>query len=278
MERLIIKAPAKINLGLNIISKRTDGFHNLETIFYPINDLFDILTFEKATNSSFSTNIELPFDSTVNLIIKAKEKFEELAGKELKTKIKLDKAIPIGGGLGGGSSDAAKTLIALNELYELKIKPYKIRSIALELGSDVPFFLNPVPSFAESRGELLIPLKFNIDFPILLVNPNIHISTKEAFQNITPLNEHIDYLKISSFSKQKLLKLNSILKNDFERYVFKKYPHIKEIKSELRKLGAFFSLMSGTGSTVYGIFENLSDAKKAEDYFRDKYFTFLQES
>ncbi len=276
MERIIIKAPAKINLGLNIISKRNDGFHNLETIFYPINDLFDIITFEKAAESSFSSNIELPSDSTGNLILKAKEKLEELTGRGLKTKIKLDKTIPIGAGLGGGSSDAAKTLIALNELYELKIKPYKIRSIALELGSDLPFFLNPVPSFAESRGELLVPLKFNIDFPILLVNPNIHISTKGAFQNITPLNEHIDYLKISSFSKQKLLKLNSMLKNDFEEYIFAKYPQIKGIKTEMRKLGAFFSMMSGTGSTVYGIFENLSDAKKAEDYFRDKYFTFLQ--
>ena len=278
MERLIIKAPAKINLGLNIISKRNDGFHNLETIFYPIEDLFDILTFEKASESSFSSNTELPIISDGNLIIEAKEKIEELTGKELRTKIKLDKVIPIGAGLGGGSSDAAKTLIALNELFELKIKPQRIRSLALELGSDVPFFLNPVTSFAESRGELLVPLKFNINFPILLVNPDIHISTKEAFENITPINEHINYLEISAFSKRKLFKLSSMLKNDFEEYIFPKYPKIREIKTQLQEMGAFFSLLSGTGSTVYGIFEKLTDAEKAEDYFSDKYFTSLQEN
>ena len=275
MERLIVKAPAKINLGLNIISKRDDGFHNLETIFYPIEDLFDVLIFEKSQKSGFSSNIKISDSPSGNLILKAKKKLQELAGKELSVKIDLKKSIPLGAGLGGGSSDAANTLIALNEMFNLNIPAYKIRSIALELGSDVPFFLNPVPSFAESRGELLIPLNMQIDFPILLVNPNIHISTKEAFQNVVPDEKHIDYLLISALSKKDFIRLNNLLKNDFEKYVLKKYPVIGNIKKQLLESGAFFSLLSGTGSTVYGIFENINDAKNAKELFEKRFFTFL---
>ncbi len=276
MKRLIVKAPAKINLGLNIISKREDGFHNLETIFYPIEGLFDVLTFEEAPRYSLITkNLEIP-DVKENLVTKAKEMIEEFTGKELNVKITLKKNIPVGGGLGGGSSDAAKTLLGLNEFFELNIPKRELYKMALELGSDVPFFLLSRPAFAESRGEIMLTLNFKINFPVLLVNPGIHISTKEAFGYIEPKEEHIDYLKVSSLSDMEMAKLNSLLKNDFEDFVFSKYPEIKQIKDKLTESGAFFAMMTGTGSTVYGIFESLAEAETARKKFKDKYFTFLE--
>ncbi len=276
MKRLIVKAPAKINLGLNIISKREDGFHNLETIFYPIEGLFDVLTFEEAPRYSLITkNLEIP-DVKENLVTKAKEMIEEFTGKELNVKITLEKNIPVGGGLGGGSSDAAKTLLGLNEFFELNIPKRELYKMALELGSDVPFFLLSRPAFAESRGEIMLTLNFKINFPVLLVNPGIHISTKEAFGYIEPKEEHIDYLKVSSLSDMEMAKLNSLLKNDFEDFVFSKYPEIKQIKDKLTESGAFFAMMTGTGSTVYGIFESLAEAETARKKFKDKYFTFLE--
>ncbi len=276
MKRLILKAPAKINLGLNIISKREDGFHNLETIFYPVEDLYDVLTFEEAGEFSLVTEKSVNISQENNLITKAKRMLEEYSNETLRVKITLKKNIPVGGGLGGGSSDAARTLLGLNEFFDLKIPKRELYKIALELGSDVPFFLLARPAFAESRGEVLLSLNFSISFPILLINPGIHISTKEAFQNIKPKEEHIDYLQISSLQENEMVKLNSLLKNDFEPYVFERYPEVAKIKNELLTAGAFFALMSGTGSTVYGIFEDLESAKSAKEKFASDYFSFLQ--
>ena len=276
MKRLILKAPAKINLGLNIISKREDGFHNLETIFYPIEDLYDILIFEESDKFSLISEELFNISEENNLVTKAKLILEKFTGRNLPVKITLKKNIPVGGGLGGGSSDAAKALLGLNEFFDLNIPKRDFYKIALQLGSDVPFFLLSRPAFAESRGEVLLTLNFKINFPILLVNPGIHISTKEAFQNIKPKEEHIDYLQISSLQEKELVKFNSLLKNDFEPYVFKRYPEVEKIKNELLTLGAFFALMSGTGSTVYGIFEDMETAEVAQQKFTRNYFTFLQ--
>ncbi len=276
MNSLTLKAPAKINLGLNIISKREDGFHNLETIFYPIEDLYDILIFEESDKFSLISEELFNISEENNLVTKAKLILEKFTGRNLPVKITLKKNIPVGGGLGGGSSDAAKALLGLNEFFDLNIPKRDFYKIALQLGSDVPFFLLSRPAFAESRGEVLLTLNFKINFPILLVNPGIHISTKEAFQNIKPKEEHIDYLQISSLQEKELVKFNSLLKNDFEPYVFKRYPEVEKIKNELLTLGAFFALMSGTGSTVYGIFEDMETAEVAQQKFTRNYFTFLQ--
>ncbi len=276
MKRLILKAPAKINLGLNIISKREDGFHNLETIFYPIEDLYDILIFEESDKYSLVSEGLFNISEENNLVTKAKLILEEFTGRNLPVKITLKKNIPVGGGLGGGSSDAAKALLGLNEFFDLNIPKRDFYKIALQLGSDVPFFLLSRPAFAESRGEVLLTLNFKINFPILLVNPGIHISTKEAFQNIKPKEEHIDYLQISSLQEKELVKFNSLLKNDFEPYVFERYPEVEKIKNGLLKSGAFLALMSGTGSTVYGIFEDTETAEAAKQKLERNYFTFLQ--
>ncbi len=207
-----------------------------------------------------------------NIVIKAIQLLEKKTGLQLKTKITLKKNIPIGAGLGGGSSDAAATLLATNQLFDLNFSISELMNFALELGSDVPLFFHNYPTIGKSRGELLEKIQLEIDFPILLVNPGIHISTKEAFSNITP--------KPSSFDYSDILKLNindwrQQLNNDFENGVFQLYPEIAKIKNTLNKNGAIFSLMSGTGSTVYGIFESIEEIKQAIDILPKSYFTFI---
>jgi len=272
LERIEIKAPAKINVGLNIVSKRADGFHNLETIFYQIHDLFDELIFEKSNKLELilidkNENLE-----TENIIIKAIKLLEQKTGEKLTPKITLKKNIPIGAGLGGGSSDAASTLKAINELYKLNFSTEELKSFALELGSDVPLFLCNYPTIGKSRGELLEKTELKINYPILLVNPGIHISTKEAFSNIIPKQNLFNY---SEINEHEISVWNRKLVNDFEASVFKLYPEIEKIKTKLNENGAMFSLMSGTGSTVYGIFESYEKAKTVAELFPKLYFVFI---
>ena len=198
MKYIEIKAPAKINIGLNIVEKRKDGYHNLETFFYPICDLFDVLTFEQSDDFSFNCDVDELNSLEDNLVVKAKTLLEDETNKKLNIKINLQKNIPIGAGLGGGSSDAAATLISLNEMFTLNIPYDRLLELALQLGSDVPFFLKAKPAIGKSRGEILAIKEFEIPKYILLVNPRIHISTKEAFANITPQPSNLDYEHVFS--------------------------------------------------------------------------------
>jgi len=276
MEKLIFKSNAKINLGLNIVSKRKDGFHNLETIFYPIN-LFDEITFTKSNNFSFTSSDTNLNKETTNLIIKSKEALESYFGIEIPVDIFLKKNIPIGAGLGGGSSNAASTLLALINLYNLQIEPQHLQKIALKLGSDVPYFLNPVPSFAESRGEILSPINLTLDKYLLVVNPGIHISTKWAFNQITPKQPLTSLKSLTNYSKIDIENLMSFASNDFEKIVFDHFPEIKEIKEKMMQFDAVFSMMTGTGSTVWGMFDDEEAAFQTELYFKCKnYFTYIQ--
>jgi len=272
LEKIDIHAPAKINVGLNIVQKRDDGYHNLETIFYQISDLFDLLTFEMSDKFELvlpKENQDLAYN---NIIIKAVKLLELKVDKSLKVKIMLKKNIPIGAGLGGGSSDGATTLKAMNELFDLNLTHDELKNLALELGSDVPLFLYDYPTIGKSRGEDLEKLEFEIDKPILLVNPGIHISTKDAFSNIIPKPNIFDYSEIKQFQ---MSEWNGKVVNDFEKSVFKLYPEIAEVKETLNKNGALFSLMSGTGSTVYGIFESFEKANTVAELFPKSYFTFI---
>jgi 4-diphosphocytidyl-2-C-methyl-D-erythritol kinase len=187
----------------------------------------------------------------------------------------IDKKIPIGGGLGGGSSNAAITLKSVNKFFNLELDNTILSKLALKLGSDVPYFLNPVPSFAESRGEILSSLPLEIQYPILLVNPGIKVDTKWAFSKIKPKLPEKNLKEIFGSGIPDFDVLRDYVKNDFEEIVFNEFPELQQIKSELYKQGAQFALMSGTGSTVYGIFTNLQKAEWAEENFKQKYFTFL---
>lgn len=272
METIRIKAPAKINIGLNIVSKRNDGYHNLETIFYQINDLYDELIFDYCDNIKF--NIINDTDDLLenNIVTKAINLLERKTGLKLNTKITLKKNIPVGAGLGGGSSDAASTLLAANQYFNLNLALNDLEILALELGSDVPLFLHNYPTIGKSRGEILEKINLTIEYPILLINPNIHISTKEAFSGIVPKPNNFNYSNILELS---LRDWNKKLSNDFEKSIFKLYPVMEEIKNKLNENGSLFSLMSGSGSTIYGIFDSVDKAQKTRQLFPSSYFTFI---
>lgn len=275
MRYIEIKAPAKINIGLDVLSKRADGYHNLNTIFYPIIDLYDNLFFEKSDKFSFiCENPTVPNDDS-NLVVKAAKTLEEYSGKRLNVKIELKKNIPSQAGLGGGSSDAAATLISLNEMFQLGIKYEAMLELALKLGSDVPFFIKSKPAIGTSRGEILEPIELSIEDPILVVNPRINVSTKEAFSSILPNIYKTDFKSLIIEDKLNYSTARAILKNDFEKSVFTRHPLIQQIKEEIYNCGALFSMMSGTGSTVYGIFPSLESAELAKSKMPADYFCFM---
>ena len=260
----------KINLGLNIIRKRKDGFHDLETIFLPIQftDVLEIqLSVLHLEGVGHLAVTGLPVNADDNLCIKAynllKKDFPDLPT----VKMHLHKMIPIGAGLGGGSSDAAFALQLLNEKFELKLSVEKLLNYALQLGSDCPFFIINKPCFATGRGEILEPVNIDLtNYKILIVNPGIHIDTKWAFSKITPLQRKTS---IEQIITQPIETWKEELRNDFEIPVFAEYPEIEKLKKDLYELGAAFASLSGSGSTVFGLFKkHLSiDNSKWNNYF-----------
>jgi len=274
MQKIEIKTPAKINIGLNVIRRRPDGYHDIRTIFYPVN-LFDKILIKDSAEFKFLSNNDSIRNDPENLIIKAKEILEHHSGKKLNCRIELEKNIPIGAGMGGGSSDAAAVLIGLNEFFGLNIPRKALNFFALELGADVPFFLEPRPSYASSKGDELKVIDFKINYPVLIVNPGIHISTKWAYANIKPKPGEVNLTELFESKLPDFIALKGIVTNDFEEIVFREFPEVAEIKSEMYFLGALFALMTGTGSTIFGIFPDKVSVEKAESVFRKKYFTFI---
>jgi len=247
----------KINLGLRITQKRADGFHALETVFFPISikDALEIII-EPETSAApitfTSSGLAINGDPSDNLCFKAYEILKKDYPTIPNIKMHLHKTIPMGAGLGGGSSDGAFTLVALNQLFNLEIPEQALLDYALQLGSDCPFFIINTPAFAIGRGEILKPINLNLDgYSIVIVNPGIAISTKLAFSLITPKvpdtnMEAIICEPVTSW-KEKLI-------NDFEQPIFNSFPELANIKETLYQKGAVYASMTGTGSTVYGIF------------------------
>ena len=275
MENIIINTPAKINFGLNVISKRSDGYHDIETIFYPV-DIYDTITFSESDKFIFETDNETLNSEKDNLIIKAKSALEDLTKKKLNVKIHLSKNIPIGAGLGGGSSDAAAVLRTLNQLFKLNIDSLTLNKIAAKIGSDVAFFLNPYPSFASSKGEVLEQIDFKIGFTIFLINPGIFVSTKWAYEKIKPAKPDLSLIEMYRRGKLKTENFRELIINDFEKPVMEEFQAIKTLKEELYEMGAEFVLMSGSGSSLFAIYKNPVIAKEAKEYYENRYFTFLQ--
>ncbi|MBS3944771.1 MAG: 4-(cytidine 5'-diphospho)-2-C-methyl-D-erythritol kinase [Melioribacter sp.] len=275
MKYIEIKAPAKINIGLNIINKRLDGYHNLYTLFYPIYDLYDTLKFTLSERFEFFCNDKNIPDDENNLVVKAKLLLEELTKKSLYVKIELEKVIPSQAGLGGGSSDAAATLISLNELFRLNLKDDELNRIALMLGSDVPFFIKAKPAIGKSRGEILEHIDLEINEYIVIVNPGINISTREAFANAKPVQKELDFRKFIIANKIDYNLLREIAFNDFEEFAFNKYPEIENIKKIFYESGALYASMSGSGSTVFGIFSDEAVAKKSIQSFPKTHFCWI---
>jgi 4-diphosphocytidyl-2-C-methyl-D-erythritol kinase len=250
---MVVFPNSKINLGLNIISKRADGFHEIETCFFPVG-LCDILEIKVAKDRTefISSGIEIPGNVSDNLCVRA----WELLRAEYKipsVRIYLHKRIPIGAGLGGGSSDAAFMLKALNSCFNLQLSDEKLMAYASELGSDCSFFISNRTAIAKGRGEILTPWPVDLNpYKIFLVYPGIHISTSEAYSLISPQEPES---RLETVLRTSPTVWCESLKNDFEESVFHQYPEINTIKDKLYKHGAVYASMSGSGSTVFGIFK-----------------------
>ncbi|RTL60638.1 MAG: 4-(cytidine 5'-diphospho)-2-C-methyl-D-erythritol kinase [Sphingobacteriales bacterium] len=253
---MIVFPNCKINLGLTITRKREDGYHDLETVFYPIalKDALEVIQQPDANASTTFTQSGITVEGQPgnNLCLKAyhllKRDFPQLPGIQMH----LHKVIPMGAGLGGGSSDAAFTLKLLNQKFNLGLSVKQLIDYGLQLGSDCPFFIINQPCFATGRGEFLQKIKLDLSaYHIVLVNPGIHVNTGWAFTQLIP---QAPQKSVETIIQQPIESWKNELINDFEKPVFEKYPEIKAIKDKLYDAGAVYASMSGSGSTVYGLF------------------------
>jgi len=267
---MIVFPNTKINIGLNITEKRKDDFHNLETIFYPI-ELSDVLEFVETNGKTEfqSSGIKIDVQENDNLVLKAYKLLQE--DYEIPNlKIHLHKNVPLGAGLGGGSSDASYMLIALNNYFNLNIIEAELISYAQKLGSDCPFFIKNKTTFAEGTGNIFSDINLDLSqYYILLIKPNIHIRTKDAFSNIIPSKPK---QSLKELIKLPITEWKSNIYNNFESSVFKLYPDLKKIKDTLYNMSAIYAQMSGSGATVFGIFEK---EPIVSSQFKD-YFVYLQ--
>lgn len=259
---MIVFPQCKINLGLQILEKREDGFHNIETIFYPINwrDVVEIIP-STTTGRFSSSGIKVDGNETSNLCLKAYHLLKKDFPLLLECNIHLHKNIPIGAGLGGGSSDASAVLSLLNSMFNLGISLSQLETYAAILGSDCPFFIHSTPMLAKGKGEILSPINLALShYSILLINPGIHINTGWAFSQLNLKNKKTDSLE--DIINQPIDTWQKALMNDFELPIFESYPAIKEIKQQLIDAGALYAAMSGSGSSVFGIFEKKIELKE----------------
>jgi len=263
---------AKINLGLHITKKREDGYHEIETVLYPV-DWCDVLEIVPADNNRFETyGIEIPGDPMDNLCVKAYSLLQEDFGID-PVQMHLLKNIPIGAGLGGGSSNAAFTLSILNDLFDLNISKRILQEYADFLGSDCSFFLNNVPQFASGRGNHLQDIEIDLSaYQFVLVYPNLHIDTAWAYSQITPQTPAISLAEI--LIMHPIEKWKNVLHNDFQTPITQQYPIIKKLVELCYKHQAVYSAMSGSGSTVFGIFEKDKKIDGLLNLFKKKAYLY----
>ncbi len=266
---MILYPNCKINLGLRVVRKREDGYHDLETVFVPVYGLHDVLEIvhERTMQEDFTflqEGIAVDCRPEDNLIIRCYELFKAKYPQVGKVAIRFQKNIPFGAGLGGGSSDAAHTAIALNELFGLGLSKAQLAQEVRVLGADCPFFIYNTPCYAEGIGDQLTPIALGLQGTrIILIKPEEGVSTKEAYSGIKPRPEVAGEIqKAVAMMRQKCTEIDdTIFVNDFEETVFKKHPAIAAIKKRLLDAGAYYASMSGSGSTVFGLFENDAEGR-----------------
>ena len=271
---LSYKSNCKINLGLQVLNKRSDNFHNLESIFVEIN-LSDDLIFKKSDSFQLTSNNEHIVQLKNDTITQVYLKLQKLSSYEKQDySIHLSKKIPIGSGLGGGSSNAATTLKALNNLWNLNLSNNQLIEIAVTIGNDVPFFIKGNNQYIEGAGDILRPLQqLKLSkYMILIIYPNIQIDTKWAYESLKKgLEVPKRHNKFLDFNNQVNWKL---LKNDFENVVFSTYPEISKVKEQLISRKVLYAGLSGSGSAVYGVFANKKEAFDASKLF-PSYRTYI---
>lgn len=250
---IITSVNCKINLGLNIVRKRPDGYHDLETVFYPTDFYTDSLTLEK-TDREFEfvcVSAQDVGSDDENLCVKAFRLLQRDFGIK-GVRLRLDKHIPTGAGLGGGSADAAFTLKMLNQHFSLNLSEKELLGYAAQLGSDVPFFILNRPAYATGRGEILTPIVLDLsDYEIRIVKPDISVSTREAYAGVTPKEPA---LRVCDIIHTPVTQWRDLLHNNFEDSIFVKHPELEEIKRSFYENGATYASMTGSGTAVYGLF------------------------
>ena len=248
----------KINIGLRRVRKREDGYHDLETIFYPVYGLHDELEVEPAEEFAFlQDGLVVDCLPTDNLIYKVYKRMQEHFPQIGNVKITFKKNIPFGAGLGGGSSDAAHMAIALNEIFSLGLTREQLAEEVRPLGADCPFFIYNTPCYAEGIGDKLSPITLDLSgLRLVMIKPNCSVSTKDAYAGIVRHPEAEGQIKQALAEGKTLTDMCPLLINDFEQTVFPLHPEIAEIKQRLLSAGALYAAMSGSGSTVFGLFQH----------------------
>lgn len=262
---MTISANCKINIGLDVLERREDGYHELSTVMIPIRGLFDTLEVSKieAAQTQFEgRGIMVDCPAEDNLCIKAYNLMRERYPAIGVIKIVLDKRVPFGAGLGGGSSDATAVILAINSLFELNLSEEELIDLASELGSDTAFFVRNSPQLCSSRGEVMTPIDLDLSGKyILLVKPDVNVSTGQAYAGVHPAYPPVPLSKLISMP---LEEWQGKIKNDFEDHIFRSHPILGRIKEDILSCGALYAAMSGSGSTIYGIFDDMEKAKSEQ--------------
>ena len=256
---------AKINLGLHVVEQRTDGFHNIETVFYPVSlfDILEIIPSEKEGVEFTSSGLPMPDDANANLITKAYQLF---SSNHPGIQIHLHKVIPMGAGLGGGSSDGANTTKMLSDLWKLDLSVQQLQDLARQLGSDCAFFIENKPVYATGKGDQFEPIDLDLSiYQIVIVVPPVHMSTPEAYSLVNPQKPEVEIREIIRLPVEQW---KNQLINNFEEPVMKKHPIIREIREELYNQGAIYAAMSGSGAAVFGLFSPLSTVHSMQSAVR----------
>tara|TARA_B100000941_G_scaffold79063_1_gene54127 strand:- start:1375 stop:2205 length:831 start_codon:yes stop_codon:yes gene_type:complete len=272
---MILRSKSKINLGLKVLNKRSDGLHNIVTIFQEVDFGDKIQLVKHKTGCQIKSDVDwIPVDNS-NICHKAYSALCHELNQDFGVKISLEKRIPVGSGIGGGSANAATTLIGLNSLYNLGLNDKKLESIAVNIGADVPFFIKGGTQIGQETGGKLSPITKKLEAAILLVIPRLSISTEWAYSQLkNKLKSDNSILRFVDLMRKDFLSFK-FFENDFEKIVIPAYPEIGSIKNKLLDSGAKFASLSGSGSTVFGIFDDNVFAKKAESYFRNSHLTIL---
>jgi 4-diphosphocytidyl-2-C-methyl-D-erythritol kinase len=273
----------KINIGLHVLGKRADGYHNIETVFYPVplEDMLEMIPSKQDGLQLTNEGLKIEGDPASNIITKAYElllpRISNIVPADLPGRVAgqlsavhapvptrgvsacLYKSIPMGAGLGGGSSDGAFALKLLNDTFNLNLSHEELSGYAQQLGSDCAFFITRTPCYAEGRGEVLQPVKVSLkNYYLVILAPGVHVRTADAYASVVPRGA--SDAKLRDLIATPVDEWNEVIKNDFEPTVFEKYPAIRDLKNELYKAGAVYASMSGSGSSVYGIFREKMNA------------------
>ncbi|MFR9523741.1 MAG: 4-(cytidine 5'-diphospho)-2-C-methyl-D-erythritol kinase [Rikenellaceae bacterium] len=262
---MIVLANCKINIGLDVIERRADGFHELSTVMFPVKGLYDTLHFELADQDGVEfvgEGLSIDCSPKDNLCVKAynlmRENYPQVGG----LKITLDKQIPFGAGLGGGSADATAVIVAINRLFELGLGEDRLIELAARLGSDTAFFVRNTPQLCSGRGEVMTPIDIDLSGKfLLLIKPDVNISTRQAYSGVKPAQPAVP---LAELIQRPVEQWQGCIKNDFEEHIFRAHSLLDQIKTEILNAGALYAAMSGSGSTIFGIFDCEQKAKSEQ--------------